>query len=107
MSIKGTVTAIDSRTNQQTGEITQVLMLEVVTQKRLNLRTAELVNLYRPLIGKRIAIECEEGLTSTGRPYVSLIGNGSPELLASISHDPAPLNDEKPKSANPLFGGSK
>lgn len=105
MSLKGTVLDIESRTNSQTGEITQVLMLEVRSVKRINLRTADIINLYRPLVGKRLAIECEEGMSSTGRPYVSLIGNGSPELLASISHDPAPDTTDKPKTANPLFGG--
>ena len=106
MSLKGNILDIETRTNTQTGEVTHALQLEVKTVKRINLRSADIINLYRPLIGKRVAIECEEGMTSNGRPYVSLVGNGSPELLAAIhvQPDPAPDTTYKPKTSNPLFG---
>lgn len=105
MSLKGKILDIETRTNSQTGEVTHALQLEVILFKRIALRSADIINLYRPLIGKRVAIECEEGTTSNGRPYVSLVGNGSPELLAAINPtDPAPESPEKPKTPNPLFG---
>jgi hypothetical protein len=106
------VKSVDSRKNNETGEVIRFVEVERVVTQRLNFKTAaqfENLPVYESLVGKEVLIQIREGVME-GRPWVAFDGDGLPIDLSLMVPRSNSVKDE-PKSGsvkpfNPLDGMS-
>lgn len=109
--VKAKILDVTRRADRQTGEFVNRVQLEVISQESSRLpNDAGVIQVYEQCKGKTMLVPAEFRVIE-GRSFLVLQGDGYPqpftERSSVIQPDPAPDTTEKPKTANPLFGGSK
>lgn len=110
--VKAKILDVTRRADRQTGELVNRVQLEVISNESSRLpNDAGVLQAYEQAKGKTMLVPAEFRVIE-GRSFLVLTGDGYPNPFhdrSAIHPQPdAPTNEpEKPKSSNPLFGGSK
>lgn len=107
--LKAKILDVTRRTDRNTGELVNRVQLEVISQESSRLpNDAALVNVYEQSRGKTMLVPAEFRVID-GRSFLLLQGDGYPQPYTDrstvIQPDPPSDTTDKPKTANPLFGG--
>lgn len=93
---KCTIIATPSRTNTQTGEISNYVEVDIIKRERIKIPDAESLNACRSLVGKTVLMPAEFR-NIEGRVFLVMSGDGIP-LLAPDAQKPTTVQFPQAKT---------